>query len=56
MTKQQAIELFDGVTSLARALEVTPQRIYQMPDELKQSVIDRIVGAAVRLGIYKLAA
>lgn len=51
MTKAEAIKLFDGVPKLAAALGVTRQRIYQMPDDLSTAEADRIVGAAVRLGL-----
>jgi predicted transcriptional regulator len=51
MTKNHAIELFGGsVGSLAKALGVTPQAIYQWPDELPQAQADRVMGAAIRVG------
>jgi hypothetical protein len=41
----------DGTVALARALGVTPQAIYQWDERLTQERVDRIVGAAVRLGM-----
>lgn len=52
-TKQDAIQLFDGVPNLANALSITPQAIYQWPEELTQERIDRITGAAIRTGRLK---
>jgi hypothetical protein len=51
MTKQQAIAIF-GTTQLdlALALGVSRGRIGQWGDTLKQEQIDRVIGAAVRLG------
>ena len=52
MTRTEAIEMFGGrVTDLARALGVSRTRIYQMPEVLRPGEVDRINGAAVRLGI-----
>jgi len=51
MTKQQAIDIFDGVPALASALGIHRQAVYQWPDELKQRLSDEIIGAAVRLGL-----
>ena len=51
MKKNTAIKLFDGsVKNLAAALNVTRQAIYQWPDELDQDRIDRVLGAAFRMG------
>jgi DNA-binding transcriptional regulator Cro len=49
-TKTQAIEVFGGVPNLAAALDVSRQAIYQWPETLDQKTVDRVVGAAVRLG------
>lgn len=52
MTKSEAIAIFGSTQiDVARALGLTPSRISQFPDELDQATTDRIVGAAVRLGV-----
>lgn len=52
MTKSEAIALFGtSGADLARALGLTRGRISQLPEELPQEVVDRINGAALRLGI-----
>ncbi len=52
MTKQQAIKLFGGTPGdLARGLGVTRQRVAQIPSRLRPREIDRVVGAALRLGL-----
>lgn len=53
MKKHEAISLFRTVKELATALDITPQAIYQWPDELPQEQVDRVTGAAVRLGKFK---
>lgn len=51
MTKTEAISLFgENQSDLARALGITPQAVYQWPDDLVEAQIDRVIGAAVRLG------
>jgi len=50
MKKKEALSIFGGTRGLAEAIGVTYQAIYQWPDELEQQQIDRIVGAALRLG------
>lgn len=55
MLKSQAITLFGGAPQLAEALGVTRQRIYQMPKKLRPFEVDRVVGAALRLGKIKRA-
>ena len=52
MTKAEAIKLFgDTGADLARALGLTRARISQIPDgDLPQDIVDRINGAALRLG------
>jgi hypothetical protein len=51
MTKQDAITMFGEVKHLAAVLGITQQAIYQWPSELPQSYVDRINGAAMRIGI-----
>lgn len=50
MKKSQAVTLFGSVGDLAKALGITPQAIYQWPDDLPQRTADEVIGAAVRLG------
>jgi len=49
MTKSEAIKIFGGATSLARALGIRRQSIYQWPEMLNQRTADEIRGAALRL-------
>lgn len=51
MTKNQAVQMFGGVPALADALGITRQAIYQWPEVLDIERADRLIGAAVRLGI-----
>lgn len=52
MKKLDAIHVFGRTgADLGRAIGVTHKRISQLPDDLGQPYIDRIVGAAVRLGL-----
>lgn len=41
---------------MAEALGVTRQRVYQMPKRLRPFEVDRVVGAALRLGKIEKAA
>lgn len=51
MTKQQAIEIFGSSgAELGRALGLSRGRISQWPDVLDQEQMDRVIGAAMRLG------
>ena len=50
MKKSDAIALFGTQTNLARALGISPQAVSQWPHLLTQGQIDRIIGAAIRLG------
>lgn len=55
MTKREAINLFGNRhKDLAEALGVTEGRISQLPDELKPEQVDRVLGAALRLGRLRL--
>ena len=49
MTKTQAIELFGGVSRLAKALGIRRQSVYQWDENLKQRQIDEIRGAYLRI-------
>lgn len=51
MRKEDAIRMFGDVASLAAALGITRQAIYQWPDDLAQDQADRINGAALRVGV-----
>lgn len=55
MKKNEAIELFGSVKSLAEALGITRQAIYKLPDDLPFAHADRINGAALRLGLHKVS-
>lgn len=58
MKKETAIRMLGGpkrkVREVAKALDVSPQYVYNWPDELSQPLSDRCVGAAVRLGLKVL--
>lgn len=51
MDKSTAISHFGSATSLARALGITPQAVYQWPEQLDQRRADLVLGAMVRLGM-----
>lgn len=54
LTKQQAVRLFGGqVKGLAAALGLTSSAISQWPEELSPQRADRVIGAAVRLGVIE---
>jgi UTP--glucose-1-phosphate uridylyltransferase len=55
MTRQDAIELFGSLQSLADALGVDRSRISQWPPdgELPLRDSDRVMGAALRLGLLR---
>ena len=49
MRKEDAKELFGGVTRLAKALQISRQYFYQWPDPLTQAQEDRVRGAYMRI-------
>jgi transcriptional regulator with XRE-family HTH domain len=52
MRKSEAISIFGRTQSdLARALGITKSAVSQWPDELDQEKTDRVLGAALRLGV-----
>ena len=51
MSKADAIAIFGTAAELSRAIGVTRSAIAQWPDRLDQGQSDRVVGAAVRLGL-----
>ena len=52
MTKIEAISLFGETgADLGNALGLSRSRISQWPDVLNQEQVDRVMGAAMRLGI-----
>ena len=54
MTKSDAIRIFGStVTEMAAAIGVTRSAVSQWPEQLTQPQIDRVVGAAVRLGKWR---
>ncbi|MFY2857482.1 Cro/CI family transcriptional regulator [Achromobacter xylosoxidans] len=50
MTKQDAIKAFGSGAALGRALGITRGAVSLWPTELDQARIDRVRGAALRLG------
>jgi hypothetical protein len=53
MTKQEAKRLFGGTDEkLARALGITRSAVTQWRDPLTTEQVDRVVGAAVRHGVW----
>jgi UTP--glucose-1-phosphate uridylyltransferase len=52
MNKSDAIRIFGSAAELARALNLSRGRISQLPEALDQREVDRIVGAALRLGLH----
>jgi hypothetical protein len=53
MNKSDAIRIFGSGAELARSIGVTRGRVSQLPEKLEQRDIDRIMGAALRLGLEK---
>lgn len=51
MRKITAIEAFGSASTLARAIGIAPQAVYQWPEHLSPKVADRVVAAALRSGI-----
>lgn len=52
MTKHQATQMFGGTqAAMARALSVTRAAVSRWPDKLTNEQADRIMGAAMRLGL-----
>ena len=55
MRKSQAKQVFGGtLAEMADALGVTASAISQWPEELSLEQTDRVTGAAVRLGRYRV--
>lgn len=53
MTKDEAASIFGGTqAAMARALGLTRGAVAQWPIELTDDQIDRIVGAATRMGLH----
>jgi len=53
MNKNILKKIFGSFTKAADALGVTKGSISSWPEELKHHHIDRVRGAAVRLGVYR---
>jgi transcriptional regulator with XRE-family HTH domain len=54
MRKQEAIALFGGTTkAMAEALKLTSSAVSQWPEDLRPEQVDRVIGAAVRLGLWR---
>lgn len=52
MNKSDAIQIFGSSAELARAIGVSRGRISQLSQELEQRDVDRVIGAAIRLGLH----
>lgn len=50
MNKSEAIKVFGTAAAMARALGLSRGRISQWQDDLDQSQVDRVIGAAIRTG------
>jgi len=50
MTKTQAAAIFGNQTKLGEAIGISRAAISQWPDKLTQKQVDRVIGAAIRLG------
>ncbi len=48
MKKQDAIRIFGTGTKLAHAIGISPQAVYQWPEELTAALNDRVIAAAIR--------
>lgn len=51
LTKTQATELFGSINKLAKALKITPQAIYQWPEEVPEPRASQIKLIAMHLGL-----
>lgn len=54
MTKQKAKQIYGNVKHLSEKVGFSPSYFYQLPDPLPQREADRLIGAAVRVGILHL--
>ena len=48
MRKTDAIKIFGSASELARAIGISPQAVYQWPDELSRALEDRVLAATHR--------
>ena len=53
MTKQEAIDLFGSKVALQGALKCTRQLLHGWKPELTQAQSDRVIGAAMRIGVER---
>ena len=54
MTKTDAIRMFGGrQQDLADAIGITRSAVAQWPETLRQDQVDRVLGAAIRLGVVR---
>jgi len=54
MQKKNALELFGGrPTDAANALGISRQAVNNWPPQLPQSISDRVIGAAFRIGVER---
>ena len=52
MLKTDAIEIFSSVLNMADSMNITRNAICNWPDDLTLALHDRVLGAAVRTGVY----
>ena len=52
MTKSELIKVLGRQKDIANLLGLSKARVSQMPEDLPQGIVDRVVGAAVRAGVY----
>ncbi len=53
MTKNEAIELFGSISSMAEALEISRQTVHNWGDNLSQKQVDRVRGAFMRYSLER---
>lgn len=51
MKKREAAKVFGNQSKLAKALKISKSAVSQWPEDLPESIADRIIGAALRLGL-----
>jgi len=53
MKKEELLKRFGGPSALARETGISRQAIYKWPEELTDTVLDRLIGWAWRTGNLK---
>jgi len=54
MTKNEAVTIFGTRRKITDALGISRQAVSQWPETLPQRLSDELIGAAVRVGIYRI--